>query len=129
MPVVQISIARGRDAAHKRALLQAVHDALVSAFKVPEHDRVQRIVEFEPDDFEVPDEKRLNYTLIEITVFPGRSPEAKKKLFAEIVSRLEPLGIPSANVLIILHEPPLTDWGIHGGRPANEVDLGFDLKV
>jgi phenylpyruvate tautomerase PptA (4-oxalocrotonate tautomerase family) len=129
MPVLKISIVRGRDAAHKKALLDAVHESLVSAFKVPEHDRVQRIVEFEPDDFEIPDEKRFNYTLIEITIFPGRSPAAKKQLFGEIVSRLEPLGVPPANVLIILHEPPLDNWGVRGGRPASEVDLGFDLVV
>lgn len=129
MPVVKISIARGRDAAHKKALLQAVHESLVSAFKVPERDRIARIIELDPDDFEVSADKQPNFTLIEINLFPGRSPEAKKDLFREIVSRLEPLGVPPANVLIILHEPPLTNWGIRGGRPASEVDLGYDLKV
>jgi phenylpyruvate tautomerase PptA (4-oxalocrotonate tautomerase family) len=38
-------------------------------------------------------------------------------------------GISSKNVFIILHEEPLDNWGIAGGRPASEVDLGFKVDV
>jgi len=33
------------------------------------------------------------------------------------------------DVLIVLHEPPLENWGVQGGLPAWEVDLGFELDV
>jgi hypothetical protein len=31
--------------------------------------------------------------------------------------------------LIILLEPPMDNWGIRGGKPASEVDLGFKIDV
>jgi phenylpyruvate tautomerase PptA (4-oxalocrotonate tautomerase family) len=39
------------------------------------------------------------------------------------------LGIQATDIFIVLHEPPLENWGIRGGVPASEVDLGFNLKV
>lgn len=30
---------------------------------------------------------------------------------------------------IILHEPAVENWGIRGGRPASEVDLGFEVNM
>ena len=64
-----------------------------------------------------------------MTVFPGRSFEAKKKLYQTIVKNLGDLHIQPNDILIVLKEPPLENWGIRGGHPANEVDLGFKLDV
>jgi phenylpyruvate tautomerase PptA (4-oxalocrotonate tautomerase family) len=30
---------------------------------------------------------------------------------------------------ILLHEPSLDNWGVAGGKPASEVDLGFKIEV
>ena len=38
------------------------------------------------------------------------------------------LGIAASDILIVLHEPPLENWGVRG-VPASELDLGFNLKV
>lgn len=38
-------------------------------------------------------------------------------------------GIKGNDVTIVLHEPPMENWGIRGGRPASEVNLGFDVNV
>jgi hypothetical protein len=32
-------------------------------------------------------------------------------------------------VLIVLHEPPLENWGIRGGQAATDVQLGFKIDV
>jgi phenylpyruvate tautomerase PptA (4-oxalocrotonate tautomerase family) len=32
-------------------------------------------------------------------------------------------------VFIVLNEIPLDNWGIRGGIPASEVDLGFKVGV
>jgi phenylpyruvate tautomerase PptA (4-oxalocrotonate tautomerase family) len=64
-----------------------------------------------------------------MTVFPGRSIEAKRTLYQEIVTGLKALDIPSDDILIVLKEPPLQNWGIRGGYPADEVDIGFKLDV
>jgi len=64
-----------------------------------------------------------------MTVFPGRLLQAKKTLYKEIAARFQKLHVPPNDVLIILHEPPLENWGIRGGFPANEVNIGFKIDV
>lgn len=72
--------------------------------------------------------ERRQTTRVEIILFPGRSAEAKRLLYAGIVRRFQALGVDATDVFIVLHEPPLENWGIRG-VPATDVDLGFDLKV
>lgn len=69
------------------------------------------------------------FTLIEMDVFPGRSIEAKRKLYQSIVHNLEFVGIHPMDVLMVLKEIPLDNWGLRGGLPASEIDLGFKLDV
>lgn len=129
MPIVTISMRKGRTKQEKRKILDAVHDALVAAFKIPESDRTQKIMEFDEENFEIPEGKTLKYTLIEIAVFPGRSREAKKELYRLIVEKLGALGVPVNDVFILLNEQPLDNWGIRGGQMAGEVHLGYTVKV
>jgi hypothetical protein len=42
-----------------------------------------------------------------------------------IIRNLGKLGVPADDVFIVLHEPSMENWGIRGGRSADEVDLGF----
>lgn len=116
-------------AKEKRALLDAVHTSLVDALKIPEDDRNQRLDEYAHDDFLVPPGRTDRYVLIEITMFPGRSLDARRNLYRLLVDRLAQLGIPETDIIIVLHEPPLHNWGIRGGQPASEVRLGFKLDV
>jgi phenylpyruvate tautomerase PptA (4-oxalocrotonate tautomerase family) len=129
MPLVRIEILKGRTAGDRQQLLDAVHDALVEAFSIPEDDRTQRIVEHDPENFEIPPGASQCYTLIEITAFPGRSGTAKRSLYEAIVRNLAAAGVPAQDILVILLEPPMEDWGIRGGKPANEVDLGYRVDV
>jgi phenylpyruvate tautomerase PptA (4-oxalocrotonate tautomerase family) len=129
MPLVRIEVFKGRPASERKRLLQAVHAALVEAFDIPEDDRMQRIVEHDPENFEIPPGRSEHYTLVEITAFPGRSPTAKRALYKAIVRNLGEAGIPAGDIFIVLHEPSLENWGIRGGRSADEVDLGFRLDV
>jgi phenylpyruvate tautomerase PptA (4-oxalocrotonate tautomerase family) len=93
MPLVKISLCKGRSREEKKALLDAVHSALVNAFEIPEADRNQRLVEIEPENFKYPEGKTSNYTVIEMVVFPGRSLAAKRKLYKNIVENLQKLNI------------------------------------
>jgi phenylpyruvate tautomerase PptA (4-oxalocrotonate tautomerase family) len=129
MPLVRIEIQEGRTADAKRALLDAVHDALVEAFEIPDSDRQQRLVEYPAQNFEVPPGKSADYVLISIDAFPGRSARAKQELYAGIVRRFEDLGLDPLDVLIVVNEIPLQNWGIRGGQSAADVDLGFALDV
>jgi phenylpyruvate tautomerase PptA (4-oxalocrotonate tautomerase family) len=129
MPVVRIEILEGRTPSEKRAILDAVHDALTEALKIPSDDRLQRLTEHEAEDFDIPPDKSEKFTLVDITMFPGRSTSAKRSLYEAIVRNLGRLGIPGNDVFVVLHEPPMEDWGVRGGRPASEVDLGFQVDV
>lgn len=129
MPLVRIEVREGWSDLDKGRLLQAVHEALVYAFKIPDDDRTQRIVEHRAEDFELPPGRSEKYVLIEITAFPGRSTEAKRALYAAIVRNVGEVGVPLEDVMIVLHDTPMENWGIRGGRSADEVDLGYQLDI
>ncbi|MGC7845691.1 tautomerase family protein [Desulforudis sp. 1088] len=130
MPLVRIEMRAGKPAAYKKAVLDGVHEALVQAIKIPDHDRNQRLYELDADHFEISPTKSENAVIIEIVMFKGRSAEAKKRLFQAVVANLgKNPGIDGNDIIIVLHEPPLENWGIRGGKPANEVNLGFNIKV
>ena len=129
MPEVRIEVREGRSATEKKALLEAAHSALVEALRIPEHDRIQRLYELPAECFEIPPDKTEAFTLIEVTMFPGRSLDAKRALYQALVRNLGELGVAPNDVFVILHEPPMENWGIRGGMPASEVDLGFEVNV
>jgi phenylpyruvate tautomerase PptA (4-oxalocrotonate tautomerase family) len=130
MPLVKISIREGKNPEYKRALLDGVHSALVDAFLIPDNDRHQQLFELDENNFEIPPTKSNQFVVIEIIAFQGRSIDAKKKLYTIIVQNLGRFpGISGDDILIILHEPKKENWGIHGGKPASEVDIGFKIDV
>ena len=129
MPLVTVTMIKGKPKEFRKSILDAVHFSLVKAFKIPDHDRNQRIVEIDSDNLEYPSGKSDNFITIEMNIFPGRSIGAKRILYQEIVARLKTLGIQSDDILILLNEPLLHNWGIRGGYPASEVDIGFKLDV
>ena len=129
MPLVRIETRRRRTAGEKRALFEAVHRSLREAIGIPEHDRQMRLVERAPEDFQVPPGKTEHYTLIEISLFRGRSLDAKRSLYRGIVENLGTLGIAPSDIFILLNEQPQENWGIRGGVAACDVDLGFKVDV
>lgn len=129
MPLARIEVRKSRPAEEVAAIMEAVYQAQREALKVPEGDRQIRYIEHRPEHFAVPPGKTENYTLVEITLFPGRTLDAKRHLYQSIVRRFGELGIDPADLFIVLNEPPLDNWGLRGGRPASEIDLGFNLNV
>lgn len=129
MPIAKIEVRRARPAAEIAALIDAVYLAQREALKVPEGDKQVRYIEHQPEHFAVPPGKTENYTFVEILMFPGRSIDAKRNLYQSIVRRFGELGIAATDVFIVLQEPPLENWGLRGGVPASETDLGFRLDV
>ncbi len=129
MPLAKIEVRKTWQPEQVQAMIEAVYRAQLEALKLPGHDRQIRYVEHRPEHFHVPPGKTENYTLIEITLFCGRSLEAKRALYQAIVRNLGVLGIAPDDIFIVLHEVPLDNWGIRGGVPASEVDLGFRIEV
>jgi len=129
MPLVTIETRRGLSAAAKAHLFEAAHQALMAAFKIPDSDRTQRVIEYDEADFEIPPGRGPRYTVVSIEAFVGRSLDAKRNLYREIATRFEAAGVPRADVFIVLKEIPLENWGIRGGLAACDVDLGFNVRV
>ncbi|BBX23269.1 hypothetical protein MTER_26800 [Mycolicibacter terrae] len=131
MPTVLIEVRRRYEPAEEVAIIDAVHGALVTAFQIPAQDKNVRLIAHEPHRFAVPEHlAQPEYrTLISIDCFTGRSLDAKRALYAEIVERLAALGIPRDHVMITLHEVDRQNWGIRGGQAASDVELGFNVRV
>ena len=129
MPLIRVEIREGWSSAEKAGLLGAIHAAAVEALGIPDEDRTQILTEHPADAFEIPPGRGDTFTLVEITMFAGRSLDAKRHLYRAVVRNLGRLGIPPSDVLIVLHEVPLENWGVRGGTPASDVDLGFEVGV
>lgn len=131
MPSTLIEVRRRYRADEEVAIIDAVHDALVSAFEIPRADKHVRLVSHEPHRFSHSPtlaQPEL-YTFVAIDWFAGRSVPAKRNLYREIVDRLSVLGIPPDHVTIVLRENAVENWGVRGGQAACDVDLGFDINV
>ena len=130
LPIVRIEIYKGFDAGYRKKILDGVHQALVDSFKIPDSDRNQLIYEIDDENFERSANKSRMFTIIEITAFKGRSREAKRMLYQKIVENLKTsIGIESKDILITINEPELVNWGVQGGKCADETDLGFNVNI
>ena len=129
MPLVKVQIHKGKSSEYRRAIMDGIHAALVEAIKIPESDRMQTLWEIDPEHFERSGRSE-NVTLIEITMFKGRSIEAKKNLYKAITRNLERSpGIGGKDILIILYESPMEDWSLRDGLAASDTGVGFKVDV
>ena len=129
MPLVKLNRRAGRSADENRRLLEAVHAALVESFHIPEADRLQILVEHNASAFEIPPERTLAFTLVEIVAFPGRSVEAKRKLYQSLASRFEAAGIGAGDLFVVITEPSLENWSPRNGVSSADVKPSFKLDV
>ncbi len=131
MALARIEILKGAAPAKKQEMVAAVRLALSEALEAPSEDPLVRLAEYQPGEFSVPYPERHSdqYTLVEVTMFAGRSMSTKRRLYDGIVRRLGDLGVPAQDILIVIHEPPMQDWAVNGGIPASEIDVGFKVDI
>lgn len=122
MPLVRVEIIKGKDNIYKKTLLDAIHEALVNALQIEEWDRFQRLYEIDDELFERSAGKTDKFTMIELTMFPGRTKEQKARIYEEIVRELqERLEIEATDVFIVINEPPNENWGLAGRQRTEAV--------
>jgi Uncharacterized protein, 4-oxalocrotonate tautomerase homolog len=115
MPLVRIEIIKGKSASYKKELLECAHSALIESLGIEDWDRFQRIVEIDREVFETAPGKSDCFTIIELTMFPGRTKEQKRAVIEGITEKLHGvLAIPKEDIFIIINEPPLESWGLGG---------------
>ena len=128
MPSTRIETASGWLGDRRRQLLEAVQAALVEGIRIPENDRGIRLVQHDPDDMLMPVGASARRTIIEVTMFSGRSLEAKRRLYAALVRNLAPFGLEPGDIVVTLIEVDQDNWGLRG-LPASEIELGFKVDV
>ena len=108
---------------------RSVHGAVMAALALPADKVFHRFLGLEAADFVHPQDRGPRYTLIEISMFEGRTAEAKKQLIRELFTRLEASpGIEPHSVEITIFETPRHNWGIRG-LPGDELPLSYQVNV
>jgi phenylpyruvate tautomerase PptA (4-oxalocrotonate tautomerase family) len=128
VPLVQIYLQNVWSDETIRNISDDIHDALVESFKIPQDDYNHRIIKLESTDFIHSQRKTDRYLFINIFIFPGRSREIKKKLYKGIFDRMLRHGIKEDDLIVVLNEPSLENWGMKG-TPGDEVDIGFKINI
>lgn len=113
----------------KARLSDAIHACVVEALQYPLDKRFHRFFPLNDDDFYFPPERTEKYTIIEISIFEGRTVEAKKRLLHLLFARLQhDLEIAPQDVEITIFETPKYNWGIRG-QAGDELALNYKVEV
>ena len=113
----------------REKLSDTLHTCITEAFQYPENKRAHRFFYLEEEDFYYPEGRTNKYTIIEISLFSGRSLQAKKALYKLIFERFESqLDISSNEVEITLTETPPHNWGIRS-KSGDELVLDYNVHV
>ena len=121
MPLIRISMRRGRPASHPATIVDGVYRALRATFEVPENDLFAVVHQHDADEFVFDAnyfgfERSAGLVIIQITVANTRGVTQKKALYAAIAANLqrEP-GLKPDDVFINLVEVKREDWSFGGG--------------
>ncbi len=126
MAVINISLFKGRIPEDKMRVCETIQKALKSAFSTGHDDFHFRINEYAETEMIIPEGSSRNYLIIEIALMPGESVSEKNKFYKNIQEGLQALRIKENDILVMLQEPILENWCIHGEtgqeikKPNNE---------
>jgi phenylpyruvate tautomerase PptA (4-oxalocrotonate tautomerase family) len=130
MPLVRISLVKGKPEAYRRKVGDAIHRALVEAIGVPPLDRFQLLTEHAPGDI-VYDSNYLGIArtsdilIVQITLSVGRTAAQKRALYKRIAANLAAaVGLRQEDAWINLVEVAKENWSFGNGvasyAPAEE---------
>ena len=121
MPLIRISLRRGRPQAQLATLVDGVYRALRATFDVPENDRFAIVHQHEPEELLFDAEffgfrRSAGLVMIQIAVTDTRGVAQKKALYAAICANLiADLGLAPDDIFINLVEVKRENWSFGGG--------------
>jgi phenylpyruvate tautomerase PptA (4-oxalocrotonate tautomerase family) len=126
MPFVRISLRSGKPAAYLRAVSDAVHQALVGAFGIPEADRFQAIHQHGPEElvfdrhYMSPGGPRSDdFLLVCVTGGKARDAATKAAFYLQLTDELtRSTGVRPQDVMVIVQTTAMDDWSFGGGIAA-----------
>ena len=129
--MAQVKIYGLKDALTKnrKMLSKSIHESLMEAFGLPENKMFHRFIPLDKEDFKYPSDRSNNYTIIELSIFEGRSIETKKHLINLLYEKISKhTGIEENDIEVTIFETPMSNWGIRG-MPGDELALNYKVKV
>ena len=121
MPLLRFNLIEGRSEAELKTLLDAAHDAMLEAFRVPPGDRYQIVSEHKPSRMVVEDTglgiaRTKDVVVVEVTTRP-RGREQKERFYRLLTEKLEAAcGIRPTDVMVTMVENADEDWSFGHGR-------------
>jgi phenylpyruvate tautomerase PptA (4-oxalocrotonate tautomerase family) len=121
MPLVRVSLRRGKSAACRKAILDGIYRAMRSAFDVPEEDRFMVMSEHDEPDFSYSNSylgiaRSDDLILIQITANNTRTTDQKKAFYRQIVENLKAdPSVRPEDVFINLVEVVKENWSFGNG--------------
>ncbi|HYG54751.1 MAG TPA: tautomerase family protein [Burkholderiales bacterium] len=120
MPLVRISMLKGRAAEQRRKVGDAVHRALVDTLGVPPADRFQLITEHEAGDLVYDSDflgiaRTSDIVIIQITLSSGRTLAQKRAFYRAVADNLAKLGLRREDTWINLIEVARENWSFGNG--------------
>lgn len=110
-------------------LSDSIHKSIMAAFHYPEEKRFHRFMAFEKDDYVFPADRSDDYIILEISIFEGRTVEAKKHLIQLLFQNIpSQTGIAKHDIEITIFETPRSHWGIRG-MAGDELELNYNVEV
>ena len=121
MPLVRITLRKGKTPEFLRDAADAVHEALVAQANVPADDRFQILEEVDADHLIAHPsyagcDRSEDVIFIQITLNSGRTLEIKRALYADIARRLQQaVDVRPDDVLVSLIEVTKENWSFGKG--------------
>ena len=81
MPLVKISLLKGKSTGRKKQISGAIHEAIKESLSITDWDLNHRIIEFKKENWSLPEANWENKIIIEVDLFPGRTRETKLACF------------------------------------------------
>jgi phenylpyruvate tautomerase PptA (4-oxalocrotonate tautomerase family) len=129
MAQIKIYGLRERFESRRTKLSDVIHSCAIDALGLPPDKRFHRFIALEKADFIFPAGRSDDYIIIEISMFEGRTVDAKKHLIALLFERIgSEMQIGVNDVEITIFETPRQNWGIRG-QPGDELELSYKVTV
>lgn len=124
MPLVRISVLKGRPSAELRAIADGVHEALIETYSVPVEDRFQIIEQREPGEIIYSPkylgiERTDGVVFIHIVASDWRDTASKQALYRTVADKLAANpGIRREDVQVIISPNDRLDWSLGNGTAS-----------
>jgi 4-oxalocrotonate tautomerase len=121
MPLVRVSLRKGKLDDYKRAIGDGVYKAMREVFNVPDEDRFVVVSEHSESEFQFSKTyldiaRSDDLVIIQITANNTRTVEQKKALFARIADLLSANpGLRKEDVFVSLVDVPKENWSFGNG--------------